>query len=104
MAYSRNPPDFDRSVELLEQALASERGIRIICGPKAGATKQTFRLNEARAKIRAENREIYEFGHELHGRSPYEHFSIRVRPSADPETWYCEIVPLEVFAQKVEEL
>ncbi len=67
--------------ELLDRAVEDTRGIRASVPTQAAATHLRMRIHQARAIDRSENAKTYAVDHPMHGRSPYDIFTVRIEES-----------------------
>lgn len=67
--------------EYMDQALESERGIRIECPSPAKAKSLRFSMYKIRRNDRLQNARVYPPDHPMHERSPYDPLYFRVEDS-----------------------
>lgn len=80
MGMSNSRLAFSDCYELMEKALADPKGIRIKFASENDAWLYRLRIHNARAIDRKENRENFEKGHGMHGKSVYDTLICRLRP------------------------
>ena len=69
--------------DLMDKAIADPKGIKIKFAQGEDAWHFRIRLHTARKIDRNDNRDIYDQGHPMHGRSVYDHLTMRIRKSGD---------------------
>lgn len=69
--------------EILDRALASERGVRIRVSDRGAANQMRVRLHTARSLARDLSREMYDVGDPKHGISAYDELTVRVQNDGD---------------------
>ncbi len=79
MSFSKSVLAYPDIKGYFEQAIESERGIRIICKDPKSATMYKHRMNYFRVLHRKDNAQLYPQDHSMHGRSPYDVLIIRQR-------------------------
>lgn len=79
MAGSTSRLSYQDCFELYDKALAAAKGIRHRAGSKDAAMHLKSRLHYARSIDRKDNREVYDEGEPLYGRSAYDPITIRLR-------------------------
>lgn len=67
---------YSQEREILDSALSADKGIRVIKEDDNAAKHLKQRCNKLRVLDREMNQEIYQPGHDLHGRSPYDILTI----------------------------
>lgn len=65
--------------ELMDQALADDKGARLKVKDIDEASHQRMRVHYARKLHRDENAKTYDAGHPMHGRSEYDKLTCRIR-------------------------
>lgn len=76
MPMSENTATYQDVRDILDQAMESERGVRVPCDSENYATHLVMRCNQFRKLDRRENKLTYPEGHIMHGKSPYDVLSI----------------------------
>jgi len=71
---------FDDVRKLMDKALDSARGIKIICRTHSDAIVLRRRCNTYRKRDRYENAQVYPEGNPMHKRSVYDQLQLRVPP------------------------
>ncbi len=79
MSFSKSVLAYPDIKGYFEQAIESERGIRIICKDPKSATMYKHRMNYFRVLHRKDNAQLYPQDHHLHGRSPYDVIVVKQR-------------------------
>jgi len=69
--------------ELMDKAIADPKGIKVKFAAGEDAWHFRIRLHTARKIDRIDNKDIYDVGHPMHGRSVYDQLTMRIRKSAD---------------------
>lgn len=69
--------------DLMDKAIADPKGIKIKFAAGEDAWHFRIRLHTARKIDRNDNREIYDQGHQMHGRSVYDQLTMRIRKTSD---------------------
>lgn len=69
--------------ELMDKAIADPKGIKVKFAAGEDAWHFRIRLHTARKIDRIDNKEVYEQGHTLYGRSVYDQLTMRIRKSGD---------------------
>ncbi len=98
MPLSQSPAAYTDCAALLDQALESEKGVRITCDSKGMATNLRQRLYKARQLDQKQNAESYPKGEPLHGRSVYDRLTVTVDEN------FVVIRKLDAMSLTVEEL
>ena len=89
--------------DIFDKALGDPHGIRIPFRDRGKASYYRMRMNYGRTIDRADNREIYERGHPMHGRSPYDHLLTTLREVDG--VWYIYVIPmLDASRMEIESL
>lgn len=78
MAFSEAIASYDDVRTLLDQAIASEKGIRIHLETPAACIHLRHRAYAFRKMDRRNNREIFPPGHIQHGKSPYDSLMLTI--------------------------
>lgn len=65
--------------DLMDKAIADPKGIKIKFAQGEDAWHFRIRLHTARKIDRNDNRDIYPDNHRMHGRSPYDQLTMRIR-------------------------
>lgn len=96
---------FKDCFDLMDRAIASDKGMRVKYENEAQAQYHQLRFNRARGLDRQANLKLYDEGHPMHGRSPYDELSVRRRTDGNGN-WYLIILKLSAVADmaEVEEL
>lgn len=79
MARSNSRLSYQDCFQLLDKALANEKGSRIKVADRAAAVHLRSRLHYARSLDRLDNEETYPEGHLMHGKSPYDPLVCKIR-------------------------
>jgi len=79
MVASNSRLSYGDCFDLMDKAIADEKGIRIRFGTKEEAWHFRIRLHTARRIDRTDNMETYGIGHPLYGRSAYDPLTMRIR-------------------------
>lgn len=106
MPVSESRLSYDDCFTLFEKALEDSKGARyqIAATPKEYGKHQYFRMrmHQARALDRKDNRDLYEPGHKLYGRSAYDPLVIQLKPDSEGGWWvyvsHTEINPEDIEA------
>jgi hypothetical protein len=69
--------------DLMDKALADPKGIKVKFSTGEDAWHFRIRLHTARKIDRLDNKDIYEPGQPMHGRSVYDQLTMRIRKSSD---------------------
>jgi len=77
MSFSKSTLAYPDIKDYFEQAMESDRGIKIICADQKAATMYKHRINYFRVLHRKDNQKLYPEDHALHGRSPYDIFVVK---------------------------
>ena len=72
--------------DLMDKAIADPKGIKVKFAKGEDAWHFRIRLHTARKIDRIDNKEVYEQGHPMHGRSVYDQLTMRIR-KADDHVW-----------------
>ena len=72
--------------DLMDKAIADPKGIKVKFAAGEDAWHFRIRLHTARKIDRLDNKDIYEQGHRMHGRSVYDQLTMRIR-KADDHAW-----------------
>jgi hypothetical protein len=102
MAVSTSRLAFSDCFELLERAINDAKGIRIKFATFDDAFAFRLRIHKARQMDRVENKELYEEGHKLYGRSVYDQLTCKIR-NFDGGSWL-RIERLDAIEHYVESL
>lgn len=95
---------YDREKDILERALATERGLRLIHETPSKATEFVHRCNKFRVLDRRRNAKIYtEPAHEMHMASVYDRLQLK-RDKENPLVVTIEKLPETETKATVEEL
>src|SRR5882672_4516412 len=65
--------------DLMDKAIADPKGIKVKFAQGEDAWHFRIRLHTARKIDRNDNRDIYDQGHPMHGRSVYDQLTMRIR-------------------------
>lgn len=98
MAMSNSILAYSDCKEFLEKAIEDQKGARRpFQGPYAEdhASRYRMRCHQFRKLDREQNAEIYEVGHQMHGRSEYDLLTLTLRYSHDAVWVYAEKLLLE---------
>jgi len=87
MAISNSRFSYGDCYDLMDKALADQKGIRIKFTSWGDALHFRLRLHTARRIDRKDNLDIYPGGHPMHGKSPYDPLIMRIKSTADDTTW-----------------
>jgi len=88
--------------DAMDRALSEPVGVRLRCNSEGAAVYQRMRFNNARTMDRKSNREIYEKGHKLHGRSVYD--QIKINYSFSDGYWWVALIRITVESFHIESL
>ena len=69
--------------DLMDKAIADPKGIKIKFSAGEDAWHFRIRLHTARKIDRQDNKDIYDQGHPMHGRSVYDQLTMRIRKTND---------------------
>jgi hypothetical protein len=69
--------------DLMDKAIADPKGIKIKFAAGEDAWHFRIRLHTARKIDRLDNKDIYDQGHPMHGRSVYDQLTMRIRKTSD---------------------
>lgn len=83
MVASNSRFSYSDCYELMDQAIADPKGIRIKFATQEEAWHFRIRLHTARRIDRTENMDTFPLGHPMHGRSAYDPLTMRIRTMAD---------------------
>jgi hypothetical protein len=86
MAMSQSRLAFSDCYELMEQAIADPKGIRVKFASEDDAFHYRLRLHNARKIDRHDNLQVFEEGHSMHGKSPYDVLVMRIE-RRDKQFW-----------------
>jgi len=94
--------------ELMDKAIADQRGIKIKCATEGDARHLRTRLHSARRIDRDENAKTYPDGHPMYGRSVYDVLGMRLRPQKEwcwlaIEKWDARQFEIESLSEQEEE-
>jgi hypothetical protein len=78
MGMSTSRLAFSDCYELMEKAIVDQKGIRIKFASMDDAWHYRLRLHNARKIDRNDNMQLYEDGHKMHGKSPYDVLVMRL--------------------------
>ena len=87
MVASNSRFSYSDCFELMDKAMADEKGIRIRFSTKEEAWHFRIRLHTARRIDRTDNMETYGIGHPMHGKSAYDPLTMRIREMGDGSIW-----------------
>jgi len=87
MVASNSRFSYSDCFQLMDQAIADEKGIRIKFATREEAWHFRIRLHTARRIDRTDNLETYGLGHPMHGKSAYDPLTMRIREMADGSIW-----------------
>jgi hypothetical protein len=80
MGYSSRPLAQEDIKGAMDRAVESERGVRVRCSSRSEAIIMRARANSFRARVRKENRLIYEVDHPMHNNSVYDCIRMTLEP------------------------
>jgi hypothetical protein len=83
MVASNSRFSYNDCYELMDKAVADQKGIRIKFATTEEAGYFRIRLHTARRIDRTDNVETYPIGHPMHGKSVYDPLTMRIRQMAD---------------------
>lgn len=83
--------------DLMDKAIADPKGIKIKFAAGEDAWHFRIRLHTARKIDRIDNREIYDQGHKMHGRSVYDQLTMRIRKAGDHAWLHLERIDAREF-------
>lgn len=101
MTISNSVLAYDDCYDLFEQALTSDKGIRIEFDEVGKARQHVMRMHQARQLTRNQNTKIYSKDHPMFGKSEYDQLRCSCREV--DEVWYVYIEKVQT-PNKVEEL
>ena len=87
MGMSTSRLAFSDCYELMEKALLDPKGIRVKFVTEDDAFHYRLRLHNARKIDRHDNFQLYEEGHQMHGKSPYDVLIMRMQRDDDGGMW-----------------
>ena len=87
MVASNSRFSYSDCFQLMDSAMADEKGIRIKFATKEEAWHFRIRLHTARRIDRTDNMETYGIGHPMYGKSAYDPLTMRIREMADGSIW-----------------
>lgn len=79
MATSQSRLSYTDCYEVLDKAIANQKGIRVEVSDLGAGRHYRVRLHQARSIDRKDNKETYPEDHKLHGRSVYDQLVVRLR-------------------------
>ena len=79
MVVSTSRLAFSDCFDLMERAINDAKGIRVKFASYEDAFNYRLRLHSARKIDRKDNLEAYHENHPMHGRSPYDRLTVRIR-------------------------
>ena len=83
MVASNSRFSYSDCFQLMDQAIADQKGIRIKFATQEEAWHFRIRLHTARRIDRTDNLDTFPVGHSMHGRSAYDPLTMRIREMAD---------------------
>ena len=83
--------------DLMDKAIADPKGIKVKFAKGEDAWHFRIRLHTARKIDRIDNKEVYEQGHPMHGRSVYDQLTMRIRKAEDHVWLRLERIDARVF-------
>jgi hypothetical protein len=83
MVASNSRFSYSDCFELMDKAMADQKGIRIKFATREEAWHFRIRLHTARRIDRTDNMETYAIGHPMHGKSAYDPLTMRIRERSD---------------------
>jgi hypothetical protein len=104
VSYNKSAFAFDDVQPAFDQALAAEKGIRIVCTSHSAAIILRSRFNYFRKLDREQNKVTYEKNHHLHGKSVYDKLILRVPPKGTPNEHCVYLEKRDISDLKIEEL
>jgi hypothetical protein len=69
--------------DLMDKALADQKGIKVKFAQQEDAWHFRIRLHTARKIDRIDNKEVYDQGHPMYGRSVYDQLTMRIRKASE---------------------
>ena len=102
MTTSTSRLSYDDCFEVLDRALKTTRGLRIGFAAHGDAHHFRLRLHKARAIDRAENKLMYDEGHQLYGKSIYD--SLVARIGQEQKKWWLYVKPVNIADLEIEDL
>lgn len=87
MAISNSRFSYGDCFDLMDKALADDKGIRIKFEAYGEALHFRLRLHTARRIDRKDNLEVYPADHAMHGKSPYDPIIMKIKGSSDGKWW-----------------
>lgn len=79
MPYANSLQAYPDVRQLFDQALESDKGLRLTFASENEATTSAGRFNAFRVRDRKENAKIYPADHPMHGNSVYDGLQVQVR-------------------------
>lgn len=105
MGMSNSRLAFSDCYDLMEKAIADPKGIRIKFLSRDDAWHYRLRLHNARQIDRKDNLEIYEEGHTMHGKSPYDVLIMRIEEATNGAVgWWLKLEKLSIDDLEIESL
>lgn len=104
MTLSSNRGAYQDCYKLLEQALATQRGIRVLCKDYTEAHLLRLRLNKARLLNAEANRRTFEPEHPLYNTSEFYILTIKVEFEEGRQRWLCILEKKQHSMIEVEEI
>jgi len=87
MTMSTSRLSYQKEYDLMDKALAEEKGSRVHIGTRQAAMTYRLRLNRSRQLDRNFNAEAFPAGTKMHGASIYDEFVFTVRVDENEEWW-----------------
>lgn len=92
MSVSKSRLSYEDVFDVFSRASDDKHGIRIAFKDEGTAKYYRLRMNYARTIDRQDNKQIYELGHPMHGRSSYDHLMTTIREIDG--VWYLYLIPI----------
>lgn len=83
MVASNSRLSYGDCFELMDKAIADQKGIRIKFATQEEAWHFRIRLHTARRIDRTDNMDVYALGHPMYGRSVYDPLTMRIKERSD---------------------
>jgi hypothetical protein len=83
--------------ELMDKAIADPKGIKVKFATGEDAWHFRIRLHTARKIDRLDNKDTYEQGHQLYGRSVYDQLTMRIRKASEHAWLHLERIDAREF-------
>lgn len=104
MSFNKSPLAFEDIRSTFERALASPKGIKIVCSSHGSAVILRSRFNYYRGLDRKENKNIYSPEDPMYNRSMYDRLMLRIPNKGEPDENVLFIEPRSVDNLIIEEI